>query len=369
METWYSELIQNTGELGGHAWALYLTLVFVAASCLHVVLRIIFRRLVAQTQKSKIIWDDIIVDALQLPALVLLWLVAFSLVAQVGSKELALNIPEQLSLARKLVLVATLAWFVARVIGRFERAYLSVGQDGKLDATTIRIIGRLLRLTVLVISGLVVLQTFDVSISGVLAFGGVGGIAIGFAAKDLLANFFGGLMIYLDQPFRVGDWIRSPDRDIEGTVEDIGWRQTRIRTFSKRALYVPNSAFANIAVENPSRMTHRRLYEYVGIRYEDSEQIEQVLEAVRAMLASHEGVAQDQLIMVNFDRFGASSLDFFVYCYTNTIVWAEFHTVKEDIMLKIIKIIEKAGAEFAYPTQTLHVPALEQAHPDVVKAN
>ena len=113
------------------------------------------------------------------------------------------------------------------------------------------------------------MQLFDYSVSGLLAFGGIGGIAVGFAAKDLLANFFGGLMIYLDRPFSVGDWIRSPDKEIEGTVEDIGWRLTRIRTFDKRPLYIPNSIFASISVENPSRMSNRRIYEKIGIRYDD----------------------------------------------------------------------------------------------------
>ena len=87
-----------------------------------------------------------------------------------------------------------------------------------------------------------------------MAFGGIGGIAIGFAAKDLLANFFGALMIFLDRPFSIGDWIRSPDREIEGVVEDIGWRSTKIRTFDKRPLFIPNSAFASLTVENASKM-------------------------------------------------------------------------------------------------------------------
>ena len=115
-----------------------------------------------------------------------------------------------------------------------------------------------------------ILQSLGVSVSGLLAFGGIGGIAVGFAARDLLANFLGGLSIYLDRPFTVGDWIRSPDREIEGTVEEIGWRMTRIRTFDQRPLYVPNSIFASVALENPSRMNNRRIYETLGIRYEDA---------------------------------------------------------------------------------------------------
>ena len=135
------------------------------------------------------------------------------------------------------------------------------------DRATLDAVVKLLRLSVLITAFLVALQTLGFSISGVLAFGGIGGIAVGFAAKDLLANFFGGLVIYLDRPFAVGDWIRSPDREIEGTVERIGWRQTIIRGFDTRPLYIPNSTFTNIAVENPSRMRNRQIYETIGIRY------------------------------------------------------------------------------------------------------
>ena len=136
---------------------------------------------------------------------------------------------------------------------------------------------RLLRLSVLITAGLVILQTLGISVTGVVAFGGIGGIAIGFAAQDLLANFFGGLIVYLDRPFSVGDWIRSPDREIEGTVEDIGWRVTVIRTFDKRPLYIPNSIFTTISVENPSRMLNRRIYETIGLRYRDSGKVREII--------------------------------------------------------------------------------------------
>jgi len=190
----------------------------------------------------------------------------------------------------------------------------------------------------------------------VLAFGGVGGIAIGFAARDLLANFFGGLMIYLDRPFSVGDWVRSPDREIEGTIERIGWRLTVIRTFDKRPLYVPNSVFANIAVENPSRMTHRRIYETFGIRYEDIQQMSAITTDVEAMLKVHSAIDATQTLMVNFVACTPSSVDFFVYTFTKTTVWTEFHVIKQDVLLKIADIIAQHGAEMAFPTSTVHVP-------------
>ncbi len=199
------------------------------------------------------------------------------------------------------------------------------------------------------------LQTLGYSISGVLAFGGIGGIAIGFAAKDLLANFFGGLMLYLDRPFIVGDWIRSPDRDIEGTIEKIGWRLTLIRTFDKRPLYVPNSMFANISVENPSRMTNRRIYETIGIRYDDFKSTKNIVDDIKKMLLAHPEIDTDKLIMVNFNTFSASSLDFFVYCFTKTTDWATFHEIKQEILLKVGEIIESHQAEIAFPTSTIHL--------------
>ena len=202
---------------------------------------------------------------------------------------------------------------------------------------------------------LLVLQAFGVSVSGVLAFGGIGGIAIGFAARDLLANFFGALMIFLDRPFSVGDWVRSPDRDIEGTVEDIGWRLTRIRTFDKRPLYLPNSIFSSLAVENPSRMYNRRIYETIGLRYDDIGSMEVIVQAVRELLEASDEIDQKQILMVNFVTFGPSSVDFFIYTFTKTVDWQTYHGVKQRILLNVAKIIESHGAEIAFPTQTLHV--------------
>ncbi len=166
---------------------------------------------------------------------------------------------------------------------------------------------------------------------------------------------FGGVTIYLDRPFSVGDWIRSPDQEIEGTVEEIGWRRTVIRTFDKRPLYVPNAAFTTISVENPSRMSHRRIKETIGVRYDDIAQVPVILEEIRAYLIGHPGIDEAETLMVNFDQFGASSLDFFIYCFTHTKVWTEYHGVKEEVLLHIAGIIARHGGEIAFPTRTLHV--------------
>jgi MscS family membrane protein len=233
-----------------------------------------------------------------------------------------------------------------------------------VDRTTADAVAKLLRLIVFILAGLTVLQSSGVSISGILAFGGIGGIAVGFAAKDLLANFFGGLMVYMDRPFHVGDWVRSPDKEIEGTVEQIGWRLTRIRTFDQRPLYVPNATFTSISVENPSRMRNRRIYEHVGVRYDDVDKVKAIVDEVREMLRHHPEIDTQQTLIVQLNRFGPYSLDFMVYTFTKTTQWVQYHEIKQDVMLKIAEIILRHGAEFAFPTQTLHMAPAQGSLPE-----
>ena len=220
-----------------------------------------------------------------------------------------------------------------------------------IDESTYEAITKIIRLSVIITSGLIILQTFGFSISGVLAFGGIGGVAVGFAAKDMLANFFGGLMIYLDRPFRKGDWIRSPDRELEGTVENIGWRQTSIRNFRKNIIYIPNSVFMNIIVENPSRMSHRRIKEVIGLRYKDLSKMLTIVDNVKSMISSHKDIDHSQTTIVNFDSYNDSSIDFFIITYANTTEWVRYHEIKQDVLIQIGNIIENNGAEIAFPTR------------------
>ena len=325
-------------------------------------IRRFIRTLKTRAEKTESKWDDTFFVALQGPARTLVWVVGLTFALERAS--VGLDIVAIFSPLRSALVIATLTWALIRFIDRVQRRMMHDPQSDDLDLTTVDAIGRLIRITVMITSGLIILQTLGFSVSGVLAFGGLGGIAVGFAAKDLLSNFFGGLMIFLDRPFGVGDWIRSPDRDIEGTVESLGWRLTTIRTFDKRPLYVPNATFLSIAVENPSRMSHRRIYETIGVRYDDASQIRSIVERVRTMLEQHPDIDASQTLMVNFNQFGPSSLDFFIYCFTKTTVWTEYHAVKEDLLLKAYDLITEFGAEVAFPTQTLHL----QVEPEALQA-
>lgn len=339
-------------------WISQIFIIVFSVMLFNFVQRRLLERLHKKFESTHNPWDDAVIDALRRPLSVLIWVVGIAFAAEIVGARTEAELFKIVDPIREIGVIVVLAWFLIRFIRRIEQNIIEVKRknDPQYDITTIDAIAKLLRISIMITATLVALQTLGFSVSGVLAFGGVGGIAVGFAAKDLLANFFGGLMIYLDRPFSVGDWVKSPDRDIEGTVENIGWRLTRIRTFDQRPLYVPNSMFANITVENPSRMLNRRIYETIGIRYDDVSKMSTIVSAVKTMLESHAAIDTKRTLMVNFNAFAPSSVDFFVYTFTKTTVWTEFHEIKQDILLKIVGIIENHGAEIAFPTSTVHVP-------------
>jgi len=190
-----------------------------------------------------------------------------------------------------------------------------------------------------------------------LASLGLGGLAFALAAKDTIANLFGGLTVLIDKSMRKGDWIKIGE--VEGIVEDIGLRTSKIRTFEKSLITIPNQVLANQSLENFSRRNVRRIKMVIGVTYDTTEaQMRGILEDIRTMLKSHPGIAQNELMMVYFRDFGASSLDIFVYCFTNTSDWEKYLAIREDVNLKIMEIVEKHGASFAFPSTSIYVEKL-----------
>ncbi|MCB5161019.1 mechanosensitive ion channel family protein [Marinomonas algarum] len=349
------QLYLGLGDTKMH-WVVRVFLIVLGTSLVNFMATRALSRINRQLEKTKTPWDNVLVNAAQKPIGTFIWLAGLSVAAEISGKELDPDLSSLIKSVREVGVIFILTWFILRCISESEKTLTTSSRfPNKIDYTTASAISKLLRASVIITSVLVALQTLGYSISGVLAFGGIGGIAVGFAAKDLLANFFGGLMVYLDRPFAIGDWIRSPDQDIEGVVEHIGWRQTRIRTFQKRPLYVPNSTFSVISVENPSRMSHRRINETIGVRYDDFRLLPTILADIKKMVADHEDLDTYETYMVNFNQFGPSSLDFFIYVYTKTTDWRTYHNVKQDVLFKAMQIIESHGAEVAFPTHTVHM--------------
>ena len=310
--------------------------------------------------KTRRVWDDLIVMALYKPIqfIFLSQAVIFTIYFTWEHYGLALSSVDLKNNLQKVVWIVACFWFGIRFVASIENRLMQRSQidKEKIDRTTVRGICQFVRIVIILFVGLFGLESFGVGLSALLAFGGFSSVAVAFAAKDLLSNFFGGFMVFYDRPFSVGDWIRSPDKDIEGTVEHIGWRLTRIKTFSKRPLYVPNSLFSIIAIENPSRMSNRRIKSLVGLRYQDYGKLSVVTDAIALMLKDHPDIDQQQTSFVKMVNFGASSLDILVYTFTKTTNWVRFQAVQQDVFLKIIAIIDSHGAACAFPTTTLDMP-------------
>lgn len=355
------ESILGLGSLQDLGWGVELfavvTLTLIARFIAIRALNVMGRHL----EKTKNVWDDALFQAARGPVSWLILIMGLVWAVQISASYIDAELfsSTNLEVVRQLSFIVLIAVFVVRFVTLSEARILEnlvvkeSSDQTKLDPTTLHALAKLIRLSVVISAVLVALPTIGIEITALLAFGGVGGIAVGFAAQDLLSNFFGGLMIYLDRPFAIGDWVRSPDRDIEGTVENIGWRLTVVRTFDKRPLYIPNAVFNTIVLENPSRMSNRRIYEKIGIRYKDSDKMSAVVRDVKTMLQGHGDIDTSQTLIVNFNGYGASSLDFFIYTFTKTTNWIRFHEVKEDVMLKIVGIVHANGADFAFPTTTL----------------
>lgn len=338
-----------------------------ATLCLDFLQKKLLSKLYRKLKQTQTFWDDVLIESLKSPLRVLIWLYGILFAFQFAPEKKISGVSPFLEAIAEIGLVAIIVWFLSRFLKFGEKEYVravlenSIQSEeaetfqGKLDQTTVQAVTKLLRLSVLITGGLIVIQTLGYSISGLLAFGGVGGIAVGFAAKDLLANFFGGIMIHLDRPFALGDWVSSPDRDIEGIVEHIGWRLTIIRSFDKRPIYIPNSLFTQIIVKNPSRMTNRRIFEHVGVRYDDMTKVPTLVDSIKKMLRTSDLIDQNETLIVNLNKLSDSSLDIMVYAYTRTTDWVEYHEIRHQIMMSILNIIENHGAQAAFPTATLHV--------------
>ncbi|MFA6119910.1 MAG: mechanosensitive ion channel family protein [Sideroxydans sp.] len=301
------------------------------------------------------IWDDAIISAAKKPLPALIWLSGLSFTLHLVQRQTGEQLLDFLAPARNIGFILCVSWFLFKLIRELANNAIATRPlvDGAEDRTTVDGLSKIARIVVVVLAALMMMQTLGFSISGVLAFGGVGGIAVGFAAKDLLANLFGGLMVHLDRPFNIGDKIRSPDREIEGAVEHIGWRQTTLRANNMALLFVPNSLFTSIVVENTSRISHRRIEEVIGLRYEDIGKVTDITSEIEQMLKQHPQIDSDQAVIVGLGKMAESSIDITLLSFTKSGALQEYHQTRQDVLLKVAEIVSRHGADFAFPTRTL----------------
>jgi len=228
--------------------------------------------------------------------------------------------------------------------------------ESRADDQLIPLLKTTLKGLVIVVGALFVLSNLNVNVTSLVAGLGLGGLAIALAAQDTIRNLLGGVTIFADRPFQVGDWVVVDD--IEGTVEHVGFRSSRVRTFYNSLVTVPNARMVDSDVDNMGLRRWRRYKTTLGLTYHTStDQIQAFVEGVRAMIRANPNMRRDYYI-VEFHGFGPSSLDVLVYCFIDAEDWnAELRT-RHVFNLDIMRLTEELGIEFAFPTQTVHVAAL-----------
>ena len=258
----------------------------------------------------------------------------------------------------KIAAIVIFGWAAMRVTRQIELTWPEIvrhrhGHDP--DPMVCDAVGKIARILIMIIIGLMMLRVLNFSITSLLAFGGVAGIAIGFAAQGVVSNLFGALVIYLDRPFKVGEWIVLPSLNIYGTVEHIGWRATTMRGFDTRPYYVPNQIFNTNVVQTPPRMLARRIYETISIRYADFGILETIVDECRRFVAQNPEIDHRQSEMIYFTKFGQHALEIMVYCFANTQNWQESLRIQERLLIELGRIIRRHGAEIAVPVSQVEL--------------
>ncbi len=261
---------------------------------------------------------------------------------------------------RGLILVAVVlsAYRLTDVIAD-QMSVRAESTESKLDDQLVPLVRRALKIIVIVSGILILLQNFDVNVGSLVAGLGIGGVAIALAAKDTIANFFGSVMIFVDRPFQIGDWVRIGDT--EGIVEEVGFRSTRVRTFYNSLVTVPNAHFTEAAIDNMGLREYRRYSTVLNLTYDTTpEQMEAFVEGIRAIIVANPKSRKDYY-EIHFSNFGAHSLDVMVYIFFKVSSWTEELQERHNVLMEILRLASNLGVEFAFPTQTLHVQAMHEA--------
>lgn len=331
-------------------------IIFLGFLSRRIILGVFGRYLTKFAEKTAAKWDDDLVALMPTPLSVIvqlvLWLAAVELLDLPSDP---VNLPLYLTQGLQVGVAVAVAWALLRLVDvlALAMARFSDKTESRLDDQLVPLVRKTLKVIVVITVFVMVVQNLGYSVTSLLASLGVGGLALALAAKDTVANLFGSVVVFTDRPFQVGDWVEFGG--IEGTVEEVGFRTTRVRRFDKSLVTVPNQTFSITPITNHSERPIRRMAFDVGVTYETSPaQMRALLADLRALVSSHEGVDQG-FNFVHFTQLGASSLLVRVYCFSKSTVWTEYLATQEDLLLRIMEIVEDNGLEMAFPTQTVYL--------------
>ncbi len=319
---------------------------------LRVVCMAVLRRIVHLTAKTETSVDDILIEAISKPVSALCFVLGLWAAYEV--LPLSNRLPELHHLVRALIKAATVwiaIWFFLRLIDRSAAHMREKAVENRSPMLEfVPLFRRTAKIVFVLIGVVIIFQELGYSVTSLVAGLGLGGLALGLAAKDTLANFFGSVVVFVDRPFVIGDWIKIGEH--EGIVEDISIRVTRIRTFTDQLITVPNSQLTTTAITNNSAMRKRRVKFTLEIPYDTPPgKVEQAVLAIRKLILADSRFHPDPVVAMN--EIGTYSLNILVVCFTMSTNYQDMMTAQQDLMLAVVRSLQELDIVFAYPTQTM----------------
>lgn len=332
----------------GYAVAIYLIFFIIQKIFTGYFLKIILKL----TTKTKSNLDDQVINSFKGPLNIFILLLGLYF----GFRELPFTLHTQTVFNKMIrsLFVIIIGWGFINLTAVTHELFSRVGKrfNIKFDQILIPFLTKFFKFVIIALVFTIVAGEWGFNINGFITGLGLGGLAVALAARDTLSNLFGGMVIITENPFTIGDWIKTPS--VEGTVEDITFRSTKIRTFSQALVTVPNSTLANEPITNWSKMGKRRITFNLKLNiHTPREKIVTCTNEISDMLKNNEAI-DEETIFVNFSDFSTSSLDLFLYFFTKTTNWEIWLKIKEEVNLQIMEILEKNKVEIALPAQHLY---------------
>lgn len=349
-----ANIIQNESP-----WVIKLLIVFAAVLIFHTGFKYLFKRLQARFEHSKNHWKQSFTESIRVPVLTLVWLIALTLVVAIITQRIHPECPNgTFNSVFGLIILFCVTWFLLRWMGKMKVFLLKEQQihGHHLDKAKIDVLIKISYLAVWVLALILALDILGFNIATLVTIGGISGLSIGIASKDVISNFFGGLMLYLTRPFHVGDYITA-EKNIEGAVEQISWYYTIIKGNDRQPNYIPNSLFSTMVVVNRTRRSHWTIEEQIGIRYQDFKVLEDIINEIKNFFYTHPSFDKELPIRVYFHHFAESSLIISILASTTDTDSDKVAEIKHNTLMHIAKIIEAHGASLAYPTSVIDIPA------------
>ncbi|MBN2479067.1 MAG: mechanosensitive ion channel [Parachlamydiales bacterium] len=338
-----------------HIWIFKIIISLILLTIFNLILSKFLNMIKKKSNIEKYDWKKKINDIFYSPIKLLLWIVAvFYILIVLAERFSASSSIIYIHAFRNVLIAIDVTYLIIKWKKEIEKVFI-VKWAKKIDRSSVEFMGKIITIAIIFVASLIVLQFIGLNVMPLIAFGGIGAAAIGFAAKDVIANFFGGMMVYLSRPFINGDLVEIPDKHIIGHIEHIGWYNTLIREMNKVAIYIPNSTFSTVLIKNLTRMTHRRIEEEIGLRYKDISKVDDIVKEIRNLLQKHEDIDSNYTPYVFFDQYSDYYLKIIIKAYTVPTEFKEFMQLKQDILLEIRKILDKHEADIAFPTSNVEL--------------